>query len=192
MLHALTPSILQIPYIIFISCAPFMYMSILKMPYEAYGIHQSIAIAVYSLSAFNFKKLQDYFGEIKLQKIGLGFITLSALSYVPLTITYPTNPFAITICMGTAFVGMAICFCRVVTKTLTVFPEIRASAAALMMATRWSCCAFGTLLGGYFYTSNITDTIILISITMGIGGIFHYLTIKASEAPHILAGNTLV
>jgi DHA1 family bicyclomycin/chloramphenicol resistance-like MFS transporter len=131
--------------------------------------------------------LLNFFGELRLQKIGLWMSIISTILITPLTYYFPSSAVAMTICMAILTMGMAICFCTVVAKTLGIFPNLRGSASALMMTSRMLFCGFGVWIGSVLYTGRLVDSAALITVLTSIGIGFYYLTIKYSVKERMLA-----
>lgn len=181
MLHALVPSIISAAYMAYVAAAPFLYIDKLGMSFDTFAIHQSLVIASFSIVSFKVDWFLEKFGEMQSQKFGQAVCISSILLMLIFSYCYQKNAVLLSLCMMSYGFGVAITFGIVVAKTLEFFPQLKATASSLMMATRVSFCSFGVWIGAKFYSGMLFDSVLVIAILATIGILANGLTLKYSH-----------
>jgi DHA1 family bicyclomycin/chloramphenicol resistance-like MFS transporter len=155
-------------YWVFIGISPILYMEDLSVKLEHFGFYQGVTAGAFALISTVSPMFLKRYGPRKCLKTGTIITTLSALSLLFTGIFIPDHPMIITVLMVGYTLGMVFPVNILYPVSLSIFPEDKGKAAALVAVGRLIIMAIALEFLGYIYNGTFYSLGIFIGlVTLG-------------------------
>ncbi|WP_032113798.1 multidrug effflux MFS transporter [Candidatus Paracaedibacter symbiosus] len=149
--HAMVPTLLYTCYITFVTCASFLYIETFGLSIIVYALHQAAVVASFTgMNLFSNKIIQKI-GKSGSIWGGMILCIVSIITLVALSVIAPHSPYMITGFMMIYGVGFALTYPTVFADSLEIFPDVKGTAASVIMSLRTLACAGFIGLASFFF-----------------------------------------
>jgi DHA1 family bicyclomycin/chloramphenicol resistance-like MFS transporter len=155
MLASLVPSIFFAGWMSFVSCGSFLYMETYDLPIMYYALHQGCIIAVFSGVSLYSGKILQTIGERNCVIFGAIFALLGSILMITISVILEKAPYLTSFSMILYGIGAAISYPVIFAKSLQIFPNIKGTAASVIMAMRSLLCASFIAISSYIYSGQL-------------------------------------
>jgi DHA1 family bicyclomycin/chloramphenicol resistance-like MFS transporter len=177
---ALVPSLLCSAYMAFIACGAFLYMETYGLSILTYALHQGCVIASFSVISLFSGSITQRFGAKRCVVLGSIICAVAAFGLVVQGQLLPHTVYLMTSLMSVFCIGLALCYSVIFSASLSIFPEIKGTAASAIMSMRSLCVSLVVAASSYFYDGKpLTVSLVLFaSLTAAL-----LLTIRLLKSP---------
>ncbi len=154
------PSLSYGCYMAFVAIAPFIYMKIFELDILYYTCHQAVIVFVFSFTSFIANKITSRIGITRSIHISLGCYIVGSFLML-----FAWSPYSLTIFNCIFSIGAAVLYPIIFARSVEIFPEIKGTAASVIMSARYLICSIITGSASYFYNGEVLSLALVIFLT---------------------------
>lgn len=167
-----------VPYWLFISISPILYMNDLNVPLRQFGFYQGAIALVFAIVSLSSPLILQKWGQRRCFDVGIGLCVLSTTLTLVLTILNVKNPLLITFVMM-IFAAAAVFPINILyPHSLEVVENTKGRTAALILSLRLIITAVLLQTVSFFYQGNFVHLGAVMVMLMIISFVCIYLLIK--------------
>jgi MFS transporter, DHA1 family, multidrug resistance protein len=151
--------------IVYLTSISLIFINHMDVPKAIFAYYQSSIMASFSIFSFLVSYLIKNFGIEKTKTIGRATAFLGGI-FLYIAGFEMQDPIMITISMSLISGGFAILIVIIMTKAITLFPDLKGSAASLIASTRLLLSSVAIAIAGYFFNGSIKPVAIIILTLM--------------------------
>jgi len=156
--------LLTLPYMIFVTTIPFLFLEVLCLPMSRYVFYQAAVVGMFAFLSLAATLLVEKVDPHKMTILSLVVAVLAAFLLCLHGFLLPDAALGITGLMCLYVMGIVWpCSC-LFTNVFVLFPGLKGSAVALFTAIRMVVMAFGLVVSGLVYRRSFRSVGILILI----------------------------
>lgn len=151
MCAALAPSLTYAGWMVFVSCASFVYIETYELSIVHYALHQGAVIFVFSTCSLYYSTISKAIGAFNCVIYGVYLMIFGSVALLIIALIFDNAPYLTTLSMMIFGVGAAIFYPVVFARSLELFPNISGTASSVIMSIRALVCAAFIAISSYIY-----------------------------------------
>lgn len=156
------PSILYAGVFSFVACAPFLYMSTLKLPLVTYACNQGLVVAAYAVTNFFAGRLDKLWGARKTVLWGYSALSVGTAAFFLSSLWGIASAYWVTIPMMVYSVGCGLVYPVIFTASMEMFPHIKGTSASAIMSMRSIILAIWIAVTSVVYDGTLLSVALLV------------------------------
>lgn len=150
-IYALLGSAYLAVYLLYVACAPFLYVDAMGLSLKVYAVNQAIIIAAFSGTSLIVGRLQKAWGLKRMIILGVCAQGVAATGLLVMAALDVLAPLPLTCCMCFHSLGNALLFNLAIVFSMELFPELKGAVAAMLASIRLLGTAVVLFVTGMFF-----------------------------------------